>query len=51
MTYHTVEEGAPHVYHDNADCPDGKKIKTEHYRVGSGTGRTLCKECKKLAEG
>ena len=48
--YHTVEPGAPHVYHDNANCPDGKQIKPEHYRTGQGVGRRLCEECEKLAE-
>ncbi len=48
MDYHTVEENALHVYHDNLDCPDGKKIKSEHYRSGKGVGRRLCEECEKL---
>jgi hypothetical protein len=48
MDYHTVEDGAPHVYHDNLDCPDGKKIESKHYREGKGVDRRLCEECEKL---
>jgi hypothetical protein len=46
--YHTSETGAPHVYHNKKNCPDGKKIKKEHKKSGRGTGRHLCKECAKL---
>lgn len=44
--YYTAEVGAPMVYHDHKNCPDGEKIKTEHYRTGKGFGRRLCEECK-----
>lgn len=44
--YHTVEEGAPHVYHDHKDCPDGEKIKPEHWRSGKGIDRRLCEVCE-----
>jgi len=50
MSYHTVELHKPHVYHDREDCPDGKDIKKGNRREGPGTGRTLCKECAKMAK-
>jgi hypothetical protein len=50
--FHTknLEEGAGHrnVYHDNAQCSDGKRIKP--YNRESGTdGRPKCDECKTLS--
>jgi hypothetical protein len=44
--YHTVEEGAPMVYHDHADCSEGLKIEPQHYRKGKGVGRRLCEVCE-----
>ena len=44
--YHTVEPGAPHVYHNDSDCPDGKRIKPEHYRVG----RVRAADCARSAK-
>ena len=35
------------VFHDQDDCPDGKRIKREHREAGSG-GKAHCKECTKL---
>ncbi|HWW59980.1 MAG TPA: hypothetical protein VN181_01305 [Thermoanaerobaculia bacterium] len=32
------------VYHNNNNCPEGKKIKKEH-REGGTDNRPLCKEC------
>jgi len=48
--FHTVEEGKPVVYHNNSACADGKRIKPEHYRTGTGIGRRLCDECERLNE-
>jgi hypothetical protein len=48
--YHTsVPEygGERNVYHDNNQCPDGKRIKEEHKKAGTD-GRPLCKECNRL---
>jgi hypothetical protein len=45
----SIEEPPEHrsVYHDHDNCPDGKKIKTEHREAGTG-GKLRCKECIKL---
>jgi hypothetical protein len=49
--YHTNSPEYPpenrNVYHDDDECPDGKRIKPEH-RVSGDAGRPLCKECAKL---
>ena len=46
----TPEHGARHrdVYHDNSQCPDGKRIRLEH-RVSVTGGRPKCDECKTLS--
>lgn len=50
--FHTVEPGAPHVYHNNSACNDGKAIKPQHWRSGEGYGRRRCERCAQLnAEG
>jgi len=47
-TYHTNSKEYPpknrEVHHNNEQCPEGKKIKTEHRESGTG-GKPLCKEC------
>lgn len=46
--YHTIRpENLPerNVYHDHADCPDGRRIKPEHWRSGTA-GRPRCDACK-----
>ena len=47
--YTTVPEygGERNVYHNDSACPDGKRIKPEHKKVGTA-GRPLCKVCAKL---
>jgi hypothetical protein len=46
--YHTDSAEYPReVHHDNDACPDGKRIKSEHRKTGTG-GHPLCKECKNL---
>jgi len=35
------------VYHNDSDCPDGKRIQQRHRISGTGN-RPLCKECAKL---
>lgn len=35
------------VYHNDSECPDGKRIKPWHREPGDA-GRPLCKECAKL---
>jgi hypothetical protein len=35
------------VHHDHDDCPDGKRIQSQHRETGTG-GKPLCDECKKL---
>lgn len=46
--YHTDSPEYPPqnraVYHDDNDCPEGKKIKPEHRKDGTA-GRPHCKEC------
>ncbi len=42
--FHTTEPETPPVYHDNDECPDGKRIKPHHKQLGTG-GRRLCKWC------
>jgi hypothetical protein len=36
------------VYHNKNTCPDGKRIKPEHRKSGTG-GRRLCKVCPKVS--
>jgi len=36
-----------HVYHDQSECPEGKKIRSRHRIDGAG-GRTRCKECERI---
>lgn len=49
--YHTDSPEYPpehrEVYHDHETCPDGKRIKAIHRKVGDG-GKKRCKECIKL---
>lgn len=51
MAYHTDSPEYPpehrEVYHTHENCPDGKRIKREHRKDGTG-GKLPCKECKKL---
>jgi hypothetical protein len=46
--YHTDSPEYPpenrNVYHDDNDCPDGKRIKPEHRKPGTA-GRPRCKAC------
>jgi hypothetical protein len=47
--YHTknLEEGAGHrnVFHNDDDCPAGKRIKPENKEYGQD-GRELCEDCE-----
>jgi len=47
--YHTTtpEQGEGHrnVYHNDNQCPAGKRIKPENRVSGTG-GRPLCEDCK-----
>ena len=36
------------VYHDKDTCPDGKRIKPEHRKSGTGN-KKHCLECDKVA--
>ena len=51
LNYYTnsIEEPPKHrqVYHNNSECPDGKRIKPEHLSYGDD-GKPLCDACKKL---
>ncbi len=51
LPYHTnsPEEPPKHreVYHDHDDCPDGRRIKPEHW-VSGDRGKPRCDACKKL---
>jgi len=35
------------VYHDRDDCHDGKQIKPQHRKPGTGN-KPRCKECQRL---
>jgi hypothetical protein len=41
--YHSSNPEDPQVYHDDNDCPEGKKIKPEHWAPGAAW---KCKVCK-----
>ncbi len=45
----TTHEYGDHrnVHHDRDDCPDGKRIKSEH-RIYNEGQKPQCKECIKL---
>lgn len=45
--YWTTQPETPAVYHNNASCPEGLKIKPEHKATGSTppAGRRLCEKC------
>jgi hypothetical protein len=49
--YHTDSLEYPpshrNVYHDHNNCKDGKQIKPQHRKSGTG-GKERCKECIKL---
>jgi hypothetical protein len=49
--YHTDSPEYPpkhrEVYHDKDTCPDGKRIKPEHRKPGTG-GKKHCLECDKV---
>jgi hypothetical protein len=49
--YHTDSPEYPpkhrEVYHDKDTCPDGKRIKPEHRKTGTG-GKQHCLECDKV---
>lgn len=48
--YHTVVPeygGERDVYHDQSECPAGKRIKPEHRQAGTA-GRPRCKDCMRL---
>jgi hypothetical protein len=50
-SYHTDSweyPGQRDVYHDWNKCPDGKQIKPEHWKAGTGGRVDRCKECIKL---
>jgi hypothetical protein len=44
--YHTDSPEYSHreVHHNNNDCPNGKQIKPEHRKSGTG-GKPLCEHC------
>jgi hypothetical protein len=47
LYYYTTDVEDPAVYHNNQQCSEGKKIKSEH-RVDTDTrpsDRRLCKVC------
>jgi len=49
--YHTDSCEDPHahknVYHDHAECQDGRAIKPEHRKPGTGN-KPRCKVCTNL---
>lgn len=50
--YHTDSPEYPpkhhEVYHDKDTCPDGKRIKPEHRKLGAGN-KNHCLECNKVS--
>jgi hypothetical protein len=51
VEYHTTvlhyTAAERNVYHNNNDCPAGKRIKPEH-RTSGRAGRPLCKDCARM---
>ncbi len=48
--YHTIVPeygGERDVYHDQSECPAGKRIKPEHRTPGTA-GRPKCKDCQRI---
>jgi hypothetical protein len=47
-TYHTDSTEYPpshrEVHHNNNNCPNGKQIKPEHRKAGTGN-KPLCRHC------
>jgi hypothetical protein len=39
--------GERNVYHDQSECPAGKRIKPEHRTPGTA-GRPKCKDCQNI---
>ena len=46
--YHTISEEKFPRYHDNNNCPDGKRIEDKNKRSGKD-GRDFCEECEKIS--
>ena len=47
LPYHTIileTEGERDVYHDQSECPAGRRIKPEHKSSGTA-GRPKCLDC------
>lgn len=50
LPYHTSQPeygGERNVYHDQSECPAGKRIKPWHKRSGTA-GRPKCDDCKNI---
>jgi len=50
VEYHTATpEGNPptrtDVWHNNNQCPEGKRISPQNRRDGRGNGKRLCERC------
>lgn len=45
--FHTSTDEEPAVYHDQSECPDGRRILPEN-KVWGTDGRRRCDECDKL---
>jgi hypothetical protein len=50
--FHTDSPNYPpkdrEIYHDKNTCPDGKNIKDEHRKIGTGN-KQHCPECDKVS--
>lgn len=43
--YHSTNTNDPPVYHDDSQCPRGKKILPKNKKSGTG-GYPKCKDCR-----
>lgn len=46
-TYHSTNYSAPHVHHDQSDCPTGQQIPPTNRASGTG-GYPKCKQCQDM---
>ena len=44
LPFHTIKRGAPHVFHNNDECDEGRRVEPVNWRAGDGN-LSLCQEC------
>ena len=50
LPFHSTKPSAPHVFHNNTDCPDGKLAEGPQWSAGDGD-LPLCQICARLNDG